>query len=51
MANMITVTGKDDLGYSPKFGQIIKGQQYTINEEDFTPELFVKPGKTKGGTD
>ncbi len=47
----ITVIGKGDLGYSPKFGPIVKDQQYTIEEEDFAPELFERPGKTtdKGG--
>lgn len=39
----ITVTAKDDLGYSPKFGDIRKGQTYTINEADFAPGLFDAP--------
>ena len=38
----ITVTGKGDLGFSPKFGEIIEGQEYTIEEEDFADQLFVK---------
>jgi len=41
----ITVTGKGNLGYSPKFGEILEGQEYTIAEEDFAPELFNLPGK------
>ena len=50
----ITVTGLADLGYSPHFGfEIRKGESYTINAEDFNPELFNKPAKTvtspKGG--
>lgn len=53
MANkLITVIGKDDLGFSWKFGQIIKGQEYSIDPEDFTDQLFVLPSKsTKGGTE
>lgn len=39
----ITVIGKDDLGHSPKFGDIRKGQKYTIEETDFAPELFTPP--------
>ena len=38
-----TVTAKDDLGHSPKFGDIRKGQKYTIEETDFAPELFNAP--------
>lgn len=47
----IVVIGRDDLGYSPKFGAIIKDQEYTIEEEDFAPELFRHPGEhtDKGG--
>lgn len=39
----ITVTGRDDLGLSPKFGDIRKGQKYTIEETDFAIELFIPP--------
>lgn len=39
----ITVTGRDDLGFSPKFGDIRKGQKYTIEETDFAIELFIPP--------
>jgi hypothetical protein len=47
----IIVIGKGDLGYSPKFGAIIQGQEYTIEEEDFAPELFERKRKKepKGG--
>jgi len=49
----ITVTGLGNLGFSPKFGEILEGQEYTIEEEDFAPELFKLPGKKhkdqKGG--
>jgi hypothetical protein len=50
---LITVIGKDDLGHSWKFGQIIKGQEYSIEEEDFTDQLFERPStkSTKGGTE
>lgn len=44
MANIIVI-GKGNLGYSPKFGEIIAGQEYTIAVEDFAPELFDHPGK------
>jgi hypothetical protein len=52
----ITVTGRDDLGYSPHFGfEIRKDESYTINAADFNPELFDQPVKTatypKGGDD
>lgn len=40
----ITVTGKADLGWSHKFGQITKGEEYLIDEYDFAPELFDQPG-------
>lgn len=39
----ITVTAKDNLGHSPKFGDIVKGQQYQIEETDFAIELFDPP--------
>jgi hypothetical protein len=39
----IIVTGKADLGHSPKFGEIRKGQKYTIEEIDFAVELFTAP--------
>lgn len=39
----ITVTAKGNLGHSPKFGDIRAGQQYTIEETDFAPELFEVP--------
>ncbi len=39
----IIVTAKDNLGHSPKFGDIRKGQTYTIEETDFAPELFDAP--------
>jgi len=39
----ITVTAKDDLGFSPKFGQIVKGQTHEIDEEDFADQLFDGP--------
>ena len=45
---LITVYGKDDLGYSPKFGPIVKGQEYSIHESDFSDVLFVRsPSKQK----
>lgn len=49
--NSITVIGKGNLGYSPKFGEIIEGQEYTIDAEDFAPELFKHKSKQnqKGG--
>lgn len=50
----ITVTAKDDLGYSWKFGQIVKGQQYEIEADDFTDQLFDPPAtstNTMGGTE
>lgn len=40
---MITVTGKDNLGFSPKFGDIVKGQSYDIEEADFADQLFDGP--------
>jgi hypothetical protein len=43
----ITVIGKDNLGYSPKFGEIVKGQQYQIEEEDFADQLFDLPSDKK----
>lgn len=46
----IVVIGKGNLGYSPKFGAIIKGQQYTIDKADFAPELFELKRKPKGGS-
>lgn len=51
LTTTITVIGKADLGFSWKFGQIIKGQEYAIAEEDFTPDLFVRqaPQTTIGG--
>ena len=49
----ITVLGKDDLGLSWKFGWIIKGQEYSIAEEDFTDQLFILPPakSIKGGSE
>lgn len=50
---LITVIGKDDLGFSPKFGPIIKGQIYEIEESDFADQLFNKAdqaSKPKGST-
>jgi hypothetical protein len=38
----ITVKGKADLGWSPKFGNIVAGQEYEIDEADFTAVLFVR---------
>lgn len=46
----ITVTAKDDLGFSPIFGEIKKGQQYTIEEEQFASELFKLNKVTKSDT-
>lgn len=37
----ITVFGLDNLGYSDKFGVIVRGQEYTIDEADFTDQLFT----------
>lgn len=45
----IVVIGKGNLGTSPKFGPIEKGREYTIEEEDFAPELFELKKKPKGG--
>lgn len=39
----ITVTGRANLGFSPKFGDIKKDQKYTIEESDFAIELFNAP--------
>jgi hypothetical protein len=38
----ITVIGKANLGFSPKFGEIIAGQEYTIEEADFADQLFTR---------
>lgn len=38
----ITVIGKADLGRSHKFGPIVQGQQYIIDEADFTEQLFER---------
>lgn len=39
----ITVKAKIDGGIHLKHGPIIKGQNYTIDEEDFGAELFERP--------
>lgn len=39
----ITVKAKIDGGVHLKHGPIIKGQEYTIEEEDFGAELFERP--------
>lgn len=39
----ITVKAKDNLGFSPKFGEIVKGQEYTMEEEEFADQLFDGP--------
>lgn len=41
--SQITVKAKGDFGFSPKFGEIRKDQEYTIEETDFAPELFKAP--------
>ena len=44
----ITVTGKADLGFSPHFGCAInQGQEYSIEEADFTDQLFTSPDTSK----
>lgn len=52
----ITVIGKGNLGFSPKFGEIVAGQEYTIEEEDFADQLFDhkssrRQTESKGGTE
>jgi hypothetical protein len=43
----ITVIGLANLGFSPKFGEIIEGQEYEIEADDFADQLFKhKPAKT-----
>lgn len=49
--NTIIVVGRDNLGTSPKFGPIVKGQEYTIEKDDFAPELFELKKKPKGGNE
>ena len=39
----ITVTARIDGGVHLKYGEIVKGRQYTIEEEDFGAELFDRP--------
>jgi hypothetical protein len=39
----ITVKAKIDGGTHIKYGPIIKGQEYSIEEEDFGAELFERP--------
>lgn len=57
----IKVAGKIDAGFSPVIGQVInKGQEYEIDEGEFSDELYTRPEgwtppweretkKTKGG--
>jgi len=47
MAN-ITVYGKDNLGLSLKFGEIRKGEEYTIDEKDFADQLFTREAPATG---
>ena len=39
----ITVTAKIDGGVHLKYGEIVKGKQYAIEEEDFGEQLFERP--------
>jgi len=41
----ITVTARIDAGHHPKYGEIKKGQPYTIDENDFGDQLFDRPEK------
>ncbi len=43
----INVIGKGNLGFSPKFGEIVAGQEYTIEEEDFADQLFDRKSSKK----
>ena len=36
----ITVIGLANLGFSPKFGEIVKDQEYEIEADDFADQLF-----------
>ena len=38
----LTVTAKITAGTHPRYGAIIAGQTYTINEADFSPVLFAR---------
>lgn len=39
----IQVTAKMDAGVHPKYGRIVVGRTYTINEADFSAALFERP--------
>lgn len=39
----ITVTAKIGDTYHPKYGLLVKGQELTIDEEDFGGEIFERP--------
>lgn len=39
----ITVKAKINGGVHLKYGEILEGQEYTIDEEDFGAELFERP--------
>jgi hypothetical protein len=43
MAEKITVKAKQDAGWHPVHGTITKGQEYTMEEHEFSDELFVRP--------
>lgn len=39
----INVVAKITAGVHPKYGAIIEGQTYTIDEQDFGDQLFDRP--------
>lgn len=41
----ITVKAKVTAGVHPVHGPIIEGQEYTIEEHQFAPQLFERPSK------
>ena len=41
----ITVTAKITAGTHKVHGPIVKGQKYTMREDQFAPELFERPSK------
>ena len=45
MAEKITVKARIDAGHHPKYGEIVKGREYTIDANDFGAQLFARPEK------
>lgn len=39
---MIEVVAKGNFGVHPKHGLIVRGQEYTIKEEEFADQLFER---------